>query len=106
MNLAGFMDDEIELSCSYTTRSNYKNAYYYTSFITCTLAPELVLAMRIGTFGLFFFSGAGYNYLFSQYGRTRNTLFSAGIGVFPSHGIIRDVSLSVYNSFDNRFVHF
>lgn len=96
----------LALTVGYTLRSNYQNGYYYTSFFTCGIAPQLVLALNIRALTVTLFSGPGYDYLFSRYGNRGNMLFTAGIGVSPSHGFIREVNLGIHTDLDERFVRF
>ena len=89
----------IDVSFSYTFRSDYRGFYYYDSFGSIGIVPELGLLFPGKDLNWAVFMGGGFFASFSDYESVIHPAVAARIGLEFRRGFIRGVFLSYNHRF-------
>ena len=93
----------LELSLSYTLRSDYKGYYYYDSFGTIGLLPELGLLFPGKIVDFAIFMGGGVFYSFSEYDTASRPAMAARAGIEFKEGFVGGIYISYSHVFAEAF---
>jgi hypothetical protein len=93
----------LELSLSYTLRSDYSGYYYYDSFGTIGLIPELGLIFPGESVDFAIFTGGGIFASFSEYDTGSQPAVAARAGIELKEGFVRGIYISYSHVFSETF---
>ena len=90
----------LEVSLSYTFRSDYSGLYYYDSFGSIGILPELGLLFHGNGVDWALFMGGGVYYSFSDYDTGTHPAVAVRVGAEFKEGFVKGIFLS----YSHRFV--
>jgi len=93
----------LDVSLSYTLRSDYLGYYYYDSFGTIGLIPELGLIFPGGAVDFAIFTGGGVFHSFSEYDTGSRPAVAARAGIEFKEGFVRGIYISYSHVFAEDF---
>lgn len=93
----------LEVSLSYTLRSDYRGYYYYDSFGTIGLIPEFGLLLPGGIVDFAIFMGGGIFHSFSEYDTVSRPAVAARAGIEFKEGFVRGIYISYSHVFAEDF---
>ena len=93
----------LEVSLSYTLRSDYSGYYYYDSFGTIGLLPELGLLFPGGVVDYAIFMGGGIFHSFSEYDTGSRPAVAARAGIEFKEGFVKGIYISYSHVFAKAF---
>ena len=93
----------LEVSLSYTFRSDYLGYYYYDSFGTIGIIPELGLLFPGGVLDFAIFAGGGIFHSFSEYDTGSWPAVAARAGIEFKDGFVKGIYISYSHVFAESF---
>jgi hypothetical protein len=106
VQLIGSLNLGAEVSLQYTFRSDYSNYYYYDSFGTFGVIPNLHLLLGESSVRFILLMGLGLGCSFSDYSTLSYPVGCIGAGIRFNSGLISSILLTYSHSFIESFQNF
>ena len=95
-----------EFLYQYSFKSNYNNYYYYDSYHSFSLIPNIGLHLHRSMFSYYFLIGLGVSYSFSDYHNKLYGISSVGAGIKLKKSFIQAILLNYNHSFIKNYKTF